>query len=199
MRKKICLASTGAIFLATAPAFAGNWSSADSVEWPTTTTGEVFTSTITGVPALISLDQVNINLSHTWAGDLTILLDTPAGTINITTLGDAAGFNANTDLGQVAGSGALSNVAPYSFVESGGASWVGSTGPSFLPGPGPFNAETWTGGAVGAGSYTLHVFDTAGGDGGSVGGWSIDGTVPAPGAIALLGAAGLISRRRRRA
>lgn len=50
-----------------------------------------------------------------------------------------------------------------------------------------------------AGVWTLRIYDWASGDTGSLGGWSIDVThVPAPGALALLGLAGLVSGRRRR-
>ena len=48
-----------------------------------------------------------------------------------------------------------------------------------------------------AGTWTLTVADHAAGDTGSVTGWTL--TVPAPGALALLGVAGLAGSRRRRA
>jgi hypothetical protein len=86
-------------------------------------------------------------------------------------------------------------VASYTISSWNGTAWVSvahgvAVGTTSLPGP----RLSWTG-ALQAGSYQLSI--AAGAEDGLFNGEVASFTVPAPGAMALLGAAGFMGRRRR--
>jgi MYXO-CTERM domain-containing protein len=177
----------------------------------------VFNSTINVGAAgnIVSLNSVTLtSLTHTWVGDLQVWLTSPTGTrVNLfSRLGNttATGFgNGNNLLGN------------YTFTE-GGAAFGGAGGTGLVP-AGTYARSTNTNAAVvqfgadGAtqginantfaafvgqsvtGVWTLSIRDLGNGDVGSLGSWAFDATIPGPGAVALLGLAGLVGGRRRRA
>lgn len=157
-----------------------------------------------------SLDLVTaINFSHTWIGDLTMTLEhVETGTLAV--LLNRPGFGPFDD---IPGDGCCGN----SFDIDGNYSWTDTPDGNFWwPKTGsplqtptaydPRGFATYTTplslfvGEDKAGTWQLTIYDAGGGDVGSIQGWEITMTnVPAPGALALLGLAGIVSRRRRRA
>ena len=145
------------------------------------------------VPDSVVITDVNvgINLTHTFDGDLEIYIISPLGTTVL--LSDNRG-----------GSG--DNFTNTIFDDEAGTSIAGGSSPftgSFIP-ESPLSALD---GENTLGLWTLRFIDTAGGDAGTLLGWSvtIDGnappsSVPEPGTLSLLGIAGLalIGIRRRR-
>ena len=168
--------------------------------WPDTSGLTPFVSTIAVGDSftIAALNHVTFTgLSHTWAGDLHAVLVSPSGTD--VTIFHRPGFT---------GSG-FGNSSDF-----GGTYRFEATGPT-LPDSGALPGGTYGqdlgvwgdtdtfaafAGENAAGTWTLLIYDWAAGDSGALEGWSMGFTaVPTPGAIALLGLAGLASRRRRRA
>ena len=148
--------------------------------------------------AVASIDSVSMDLSATWGGDFTITLVAP----DLTTFvfmqqeDDQSTFGGSFDMGAAAGNGSIGNTATYVFVESGGiAIWNTD---SFAE-AGTYDANTWQTGGWAAGDWTFSVSDNADGDEASIGSVAINYTIPAPGALALLGLGGIAAGRRRRA
>ena len=170
--------------------------------WPQPFPVSSYSSSVNLATGVASIESIVLtNLSHTWVGDLQAVLFRPDGTgVNILVRPGftGTGFGSSADVG-----------ATYTFVGSGGASFP--TGGTFVAG-GTYNQSfgvwaTGTGGVTntalgsvsgGSGLWTLKIYDWAGADTGSIGGWTINYTeVPAPGVLALLGLAGLAGARRR--
>lgn len=147
------------------------------------------------LPNVVSIDRIEFELAHTWGNDLRILITGPDGA-DYRPMDRSASTSGtgNFDLGLVAGSGALANIALYTFIQAGPTQWIAPASPT-----GTYNAHTWSGGSYSAGGWTVEVIDAIGGDGGAVGNFTIHYTVPTPGALALLGMGGLVAARRRRA
>ena len=157
--------------------------------------------------------NVTIGMSHTWIGDLTIKLVGPGGEV-LTLLnrpGSAVADNGTDSPFGTSDDMIFANLVTYDDAGALTAENLGTLAGTVIP-----NATVVTPGPVGAlageltnlagynglsavGSWTLHIGDSAGGDLGTLDQWSITvDTVPAPGALALLGLAGFISRGRRR-
>ena len=205
----------GGLIPATGTGGGGTWNNGAPTAMPTS----VFESTVNIGTDVASVNSITFtNLAHTWIGDLQAVLFDPNGVgynifvrpgllHNNSTVGSANNFNGT-----------------YTFVESGAPNDLPilSAGDTTFNLPsGTYNqtfggsaaaGATWVSGHMSihntpmsqisgsAGTWTLRIWDWAGGDPGSLGGWSIDYTpVPAPGALALLGLAGLAGARRRRA
>jgi hypothetical protein len=156
---------------------------AGTLTWNVTYGGTPGSSTVVVANPVTSITKVRLSgFSHTWRGDLHILVKNPAGTIfNVavrpgftgTGFGDAGDYL----LGQ------------YDFVDAGGSAI--NQGATNISG-GTYNiyqntgAGMWTvGGAVNgplsaitgaAGVWTLEVRDWAGGDIGAFTGWTLEGT-----------------------
>lgn len=162
------------------------------ITWASGDTGEIFSDAI-ALPEVASIDAITLDISHTWSADLLITLTSPTGDV-FDLMNNNGG---NTDMGINAADGSLANVAPYTYLESGSGNGTFFGGAPL--GGGTYDANAWASGGWAAGDWTLSVSDTVGGDGGSIGDVTIMYTIPAPGALALLGLAGLAGSRRRRA
>jgi MYXO-CTERM domain-containing protein len=157
--------------------------------------------------------NVTIGMSHTFIGDLTIKLVGPGGQV-LTLLNRPGSTAADNGVDTPFGSGddfIFANLVTYDDAGTIAAENLGTLAGTVIANgtvatPGPVGAlagelTNFAGynGLSAVGSWTLHLADSAGGDLGTLDQWSITiDTVPAPGALALLGLAGLVSRGRRR-
>ncbi len=176
----------------------------------------VFTSVINinDTGTIASLNSVSIQFgtpNHTWVGDLQISLTAPNGdNVHLISVVGATGPTAFGDSSDFGGK--------YLFVNAGGADFAAAAlaapAGAVVP-PGTYNRSTnaLAGATIGVdtdtyavfagdsinGAWTLTVKDWGVGDTGTLGSWTLDiKLVPAPGALALLGLAGLVGRARRR-
>lgn len=174
----------------------------DGAVWPSVFPTSPYVSTVNLGVGVASVNSVTLSgLSHTWVGDLQVVLFAPDGTghnILVRPGFVGAGFGSDGDL----------TGGDYTFVESGGSAfptagavaggtynqsfgiWASGTGNVFNTPMGSI--------AGGSGLWTLRIYDWAGGDVGELSGWTLDyDAVPTPGVLALIGMAGLAARRRR--
>ncbi|MEM9166710.1 MAG: hypothetical protein AAGB48_06765 [Planctomycetota bacterium] len=144
------------------------------------------------LPAIDSIDSIEIELAHSWSNDLDLVLTGPGGEIFDITSDNGVSVN----LGD--GGSLLTGVALYTFVEAAGnGSWADFGFDVDAPG-GTYDAETWVSGPFGGGLWNITLDDDANGDDGAVGRVTINYTIPAPASAALLGLGGLAAARRRR-
>lgn len=155
-------------------------------------------STITvDVHAPIGEVWVDLDITHTWVGDLVVTLTGPNGQVVdlINRPGvPASTFGNSSDLGGI-----------YTF-RDGSAPIPESGTPTVVPmgtyGPAPESANSFASAYNGSdkfGDWTLTISDNAGGDTGVLNGWTLYiNKIPTPGTIALAGLAGLVGIRRRR-
>ena len=145
---------------------------------------------------ILDFKAVNLDIAHTWVGDLNItLIHKDSGTA--VTLVDRPGVPEST----FGNSDDLNGL--YSF-QDGFAPLPNASGATGLIDPGTYGLEP--GNSLDAfngldkfGDWSLVITDNAGGDTGTLFGWEIVlNNVPAPGALALIGLAGLVGGRRRR-
>ncbi len=153
--------------------------------------GQSFTINVAGSGTIVSFDSLNLDISHTWVGDLFVTLEHNGTTVTIL---DRPGFpesafGNNVDL-----------VGEYNFMDGGAALPTAGTAA-----PGAYGLDNIDGSSLADfvgqdvnGTWTLFVSDNAGGDLGQLNAWSFDATIPAPGAAALFGLGGLAAARRRR-
>ncbi|MGD1916224.1 MAG: hypothetical protein ACFCBV_08575 [Phycisphaerales bacterium] len=144
------------------------------------------------LPAIQSIDMVSIDIAHSWAADIELILTSPGGDIFTITDDNGSGVL----LGD--GGSLLAGVGVYDFVSAAGnGSWAdfgfGDSAPA-----GTYDADSWTDGPFAAGTWSIFLADDAGGDDGAVGSIRVDYTIPAPASAALLGLGGLAAARRRR-
>ena len=181
------------------------------LEWGFAGTGAVTAGETTLFPSDIAIangatniiTDVNVTLktgAHTWADDMEISLRSPSGTV-VVLMQDAGGSDdiagSLTFDDQAAG---MIDDATGTFTGSGTYQpSVYSTATTTAPAPtgvglSAFNGENANG------TWSLFVFDDAGGDTGAFSdGWNIELTViPAPASAALLGLGGIAAIRRRR-
>jgi hypothetical protein len=210
MNKLVALSMGAAAFVLAGAAHADTYSvNANLENWGATGGGDgnavtptlVFDHTF-ALGQVASIDSVTVTLAHSFLSDVRMTLMAPNGDLFVIAVGDGpvgSPFQAGGDSSLLGDGGSLlAGVASYTFVPSGGGIWNGAGNP--VAG-GDHNAVTWQTGPWVAGNWTfqlLDVWDTL--DDGALGSVSIEYTlVPAPGALALIGLAGLASRRRRRA
>lgn len=175
--------------------------------WQTVLPTSPLVSTVNVPVGIASIQSVVLNISttHTWIGDLQVVLFDPNG----------VGYNIFVRPGSVNGSVGSSGdllAGQYTFVDPTSGNPALPAAGNSVPGTTYSQSyNTWTNGNLGinntglnsitgaAGTWTLRIYDWAAGDTGALGGWTLNYTaVPAPGAIALLGLAGLVGSRRRR-
>ena len=142
------------------------------------------------------VDNIAIDMSHTWVGDLFIEVrhKTPADYSVV--LCDRPGNPAST----FGNSDDLNGVYTFRDGFAPIPENAGATG-AVAPGTyGPHAGQVISRGVEDKfGEWSLFISDNAGGDTGTVRGWSITfNNVPAPGSLALLGLGGLVVGRRRR-
>ena len=158
-------------------------------EWATTETGTVAFGSFANAIDITSVNSITIEAAHTWSGDLFIGLVQDGGGI-VDFVGAAGG---NTDLGLGAADGSLGNVATY-FFSDGGNSWGADPLGGSVDALGDFSGLT--------GLFTgIDIFDSAGGDGGAIGSFTIDfegSVVPEPTSFMMFGVACAFAARRRR-
>jgi subtilisin-like proprotein convertase family protein len=176
--------------------------------WATVLPSAPFVSSVNLAGGVASVQSIvmNVSIAHTWLGDLHAVLVAPNGT----------GYNIFVRPGSTSGSLGNSGdwtVGSYTFVDPiGGGSALPTVG-NATPGTYIQSYDSWTSGNFnyfntgmnsitgGAGTWSLKIYDWAGGDSGALSGWTINYTpLPAPGALALLGLSGMTlgGRRRRR-
>lgn len=158
-----------------------------------------FTINVTEHGEIKAVQEVLLSgLVHSWAGDLLITITHGATSV---TLVDRPGFptgpfgeseNYNGNYSFQDGFAPI----PDEFPGAGDSNLASGI---YGPDPAAGNALANFVGQDKFGLWTLTITDNAGGDTGSLGGFTlVIHNVPAPGAMALLGLAGLTARRRRR-
>lgn len=143
------------------------------------------TATVSGMGAVTSV-TLSITMHHTWASDLMFVLTAPGGTQVIFATNPAGGGYTFSGTYVIDDAGAESFQTP---TLSGGFVETGTYSPQ-----NPFSAFN---GIDPNGVWTLDIHDQYFFDEGDVSSWSIS-VVPAPGAAAVLGLAGLGAMKRRR-
>lgn len=152
---------------------------------------------------------ITVTVTHTWIGDLQAVLFDPTGKgYNIFVRPGFTGTGNGNSSDWLAGT--------YTFVDPVGGNPTLPTATNSVPGSTysqgyGVGGGLWTNGNLNifdtgmnsisgaAGTWSLKIYDWAGGDVGTIGSWTINYTaVPAPGALALLGLAGLVGVGRRR-
>ncbi len=174
--------------------------------WQSVLPPSPFTSSVTVLNDVKSVKSITFtDLRHTWIGDVHIVLTTPNARYNVFVRG-----------GSVAGSVGWSDnfLGNYTFAD-GGVAVPGGVGSANNIASGTyawgFNSAQWTNGNLGifnssaagisgsAGTWSIQIYDWVGADSGSLLSWTLNvNEVPAPGAAALFGLAGLAGLRRRR-
>ena len=157
---------------------------------------------VSGEGAVLTDIDVIMDISHTWMGDLVWKIQAPNGAVVFLMSRPGYAEPADDGSGCCGNSGDLALGVPYELDDANGSSSEnGFSGASTRHSSG-FNQShglTSLNGIDPNGTWTVYIGDAAGGDVGVFDGYTLQITsIPAPGAIALLGAAGLISRRRRR-
>ncbi len=118
------------------------------------------TLTIAGVGAINDVNVVDIDMTHSYAGDLTLTLESPTGTV-VTIMNVGCGTDNNIDLSlddEAAGTWGCAGGGPV----GGGGTFQPSSALSAFDGE---NAN---------GVWTLTVIDGFNGDGGSLNGWGLN-------------------------
>jgi hypothetical protein len=161
-------------------------------------TANVFTITvpIADEAEIFSMIDLTLDITHTFVGDLTVTLTHPSGAV--ATIFDRPGVPPGTfgNGDNLDGVYIFEDFQPQLPEATGAPNGIIAPGTYGTSGPGNlFDFD----GLMKAGVWTLTITDSAGGDSGTLRGWSITmNNVPAPSALALLGLGGLAAARRRR-
>ncbi|MCA9296313.1 MAG: hypothetical protein KC983_07340 [Phycisphaerales bacterium] len=166
---------------------------------------EVIFSQTFSLGAVASIDLFSVELAHSFMSDMDMRLLAPNGDEFLFSLGQAGtafpDFNGGFDGGDLGDGGSLlAGVSLYNFAASGAVWNDGATATAPAAG-GTFAALAWQSGGWAAGDWTVTIIDAWDSlDDGALGNITISYTedIPAPGALALLGVAGLACGRRRR-
>ncbi len=162
------------------------------------------------VPNSGNIEDLNVDLiiAHTWQGDIIADLIAPGGQTvrlldrvgNGANPGVGVGFSADNFGNPTTGAKFIlddSAAVPYDNAPNGNV--AGTVGIANVAGSWkPHSPLSALNGLNKQGRWTLRVSDNAGLDTGSIRNFGLTFTVPAPGAVALFGAAGLAAARRRR-
>ncbi|MEM7228811.1 MAG: hypothetical protein AAF432_08350 [Planctomycetota bacterium] len=167
---------------------------------------EVIFETTFALGAIDSIDGFSVDLAHSFLSDMDMRLIAPDGAEFIFAVGQAGGafpdFSGGFDGADLGDGGSLlAGVATYNFAEAGDA-WNDANGVTVPTAGGTFAAVQWQSGGWAAGDWTLTIIDAWDSlDDGALGSMTVSYTdaIPTPGALAMLGMAGLAGRRRRRA
>jgi hypothetical protein len=160
---------------------------------------------VSGLSAnIISMTLTLTNINHTFTDDIGALLVGPIGGKLILFDGPGSGGTTNgpwTWTFDDAASAALPNSGAMSSgtFKPGQNQWNDVFSAPAPAGPYSTSFATAFAGTNGNGTWSLYIQDFVGGDAGSVESWSLNFVVPTPGTLTLLGLAGMIGRRRRRA
>jgi len=195
MNKLALIAVAGIAGSASAAVFSGGSTGAIADNTPA---GTSYTLNVADSGNIISMNSFDLDINHTWVGDLIVTLEHNGTTV---TLLDRPGVPEGSTVGNGAD---LAGV--YSFVD-GGSAWDQT--PGSMPGvtvtPGAWGLDNADGSSLADfvgmdvnGTWTLTISDNANLDTGAVNAWSFDADIPAPGAAALFGLGGLAAARRRR-
>lgn len=172
--------------------------------------GGLSSGVLTVVPAgnVVSFDNIIINVSaaHTWVGDVTLTLRSPLGTeVQVMRRPGTAGVGNSGDwLAGIHTFATAGTAIPNTGDMAAGTTWARSSNPAstqVIPPSNPNTFAAFNGESI-TGAWTLFALDSAGGDEGAIGSWSMNITtnaIPEPGSILLLsafGLAGLVRRRR---
>lgn len=136
-----------------------------------------------------AFSSVDIDITHSWVGDVSATLEDGNGNTAELLGVDGVGFGDSSAFGGV-----------YSFAETGGdfAAAVAAVGFGVDVATGTYASANSVAGLIADGSdWTLTVVDSGAGDPGTVNAATLN-TVPEPGSLALLGLGGLALLRRRR-
>jgi len=168
-----------------------------------------FVSVFIDVPNSGNIEDLNVDLiiAHTWQGDIVADLVAPGG--QTVRLLDRVGNGANPGVGVGFSADNFGNPATGAkfILDDSAAAAYDNTPNGTVASPGIANVSgAWKphsplsafNGLNKQGRWELRVSDWAGLDLGSVRNFGLTFTVPAPGAVALFGAAGLAAARRRR-
>jgi subtilisin-like proprotein convertase family protein len=158
--------------------------------WPSILPTAPFTSTVTVPGGVTSITSIEIgDMVHTWVGDLHIVLEDPTG--KGYTIMHRPGFTGSG----FGNSGDRMGGGIYKFVETGGVPVPDVPSPTNMP-PAVYNQHfgyagppsgVWPTGANNihntlmsgitgpSGTWTLKIYDWAGGDTGTVSGWTLNG------------------------
>lgn len=161
MNRKLFLSFVIALLIATASS-AQTFSGTTGAITDNNSTYDVFTAPVTGLAASTSasfgVEYVTLNITHTWDGDLTVVLQSPTGTqITLTSGNGGSGNNYSTTVFRM---DAATNVT------AGSAPFNGS----YIP---QGNLGEFNNGEDPNGTWLLGVNDGASGDIGTVDSWSI--------------------------
>ena len=154
-----------------------------------------------------------VGLTHTWIGDLVVSITKMDGGANpsqflFNRVGKTVattGFGDSSNLGGTYSFNDAFTGNLWTAAEGGGTDFTVPGGNYFASGAlssSQVLLKPTFAGLHGVGMWKITIVDAAGGDLGSLGSWTLTfekNPVPAPGALALLGLAGLAGSRRRRA
>jgi len=150
----------------------------------------ISTLNVSGVTGTVQSISVNLNITHTWDGDITLNLKAPNGNIyNLSWENGGSGDNyTNTTFSSTASNLIYTGTPPY----TGTFAAEGQTGVGIAPNVS--NAAAWSSlFSTPNGAWSLIVTDLYGGDNGTINSWSITINYAAPDAAVWTPATGLFT------
>ncbi len=165
--------------------------------------GQLWHSPTFSLPAITSLDSIDIDLAHLYGSDVELrLVDTNGGTTVIVEGDDAPNStNGQDDFTQLGDGGGITaaNVRTYTLVDSPTPIFPDASGGALAAGT--YGTDGWSTGSFPAGTWTLEIWDTwSGNDGGYVGDVTLNFTaIPEPTSFALaaLAMSSILAMRKR--
>lgn len=174
------LAAVAGTLAVALPAAAATYPGPGPITIPDSGPGTPYPSTITvsGVPGVVTRLEVTLTgLSHTYADDVVVVLAGPGGRA-VVLLDDRGGSYGVSDVNLTFSASAAAQVPDDGPLTSGSYLPSPATGmPSAITPPAPSDAGADLGVFTGTdpnGTWSLYVFDDAGGDVGTLANWSLD-------------------------